>query len=70
MSEIFAANGWTLATSVCMTLFALFHWPCSTSVITVYKETGSKRYTALAVLLPTLAGMTACFIVNLIFKLL
>lgn len=70
MSEIFAANGWTLATAVCMTLFALFHWPCSTSVITVYKETGSKRYTALAVLLPTLAGMTACFIVNLIFKLL
>ncbi len=69
MADIFAANGWTLATAFSMTVFALFHWPCSTSVITVYKETGSKKITALSVLLPTVFGFIICVIINLISRL-
>lgn len=65
MGELFSANGWSAVTFVCMTLFALFHWPCSTSVITVYKETKSKKYTALAVLLPTAVGFLLCVLVKL-----
>ncbi len=64
MGELFSANGWNGVTFVCMALFALFHWPCSTSIITVYKETKSKKYTALAVLLPTAVGILLCMLVN------
>lgn len=64
MTELFSANGWTAVTAVCMAIFALFHWPCSTSIITVYKETRSKKYTAIATLLPTAVGFLLCVIVN------
>ena len=65
MGDLFSANGWGAVTFVCMVLFALFHWPCSTSAITVYKETKSIKYTALAVLLPTAVGFILCCFVNL-----
>lgn len=70
MADIFTANGWTLTTALSMAVFALFHWPCSTSAITVYKETKSKKITLLSVLLPTVFGFILCVIINLISKLL
>ena len=69
MAEIFTANGWTLTTALSMAAFALFHWPCSTSAITVYKETKSKKITLLSVLLPTAFGFIMCVIINLVSKL-
>lgn len=59
-----AANGWTAVTAVCTVLFSLMHWPCSTSLLTVKKETGSIKMTLLAALIPTLAGLSVCFAVN------
>lgn len=69
MADIFINNGWTLMTAVSVAIFSLFHWPCSTSIITVYKETKSKKYTALATLLPTVFGFIICVALNL-FSLL
>lgn len=66
MGELFSANGWSGVTFICMSLFALFHWPCSTSIITAYKETGSKKYTAVATLLPCAVGFILCCAVSLI----
>ena len=66
ITELFAMNGWTYTTALCMAIFALFHWPCSTSLITVYKETGSVKYTALSALLPTAVGVILCILVNLV----
>ena len=43
-------------------LFSLFHWPCSTTCLTIYRETDSLKWTALAVLLPTALGLGLCFI--------
>ena len=63
MREILTANGWTPLTAVCTILFSLMHWPCSTTVMTIRKETGSLRHTLAAVLLPTLAGALVCFLV-------
>ncbi len=65
MTELFVNNGWTLSTAVSVVIFSLFHWPCSTSILTVYKETKSKKYTAVAVLLPTLLGFILCVAVSL-----
>ena len=70
IGAVLTANGWTLKTAVCFILFSLLHWPCSTTVLTVKKETGSLGYTALSVLLPTLFGMLLCMAVNGLFLLL
>ena len=41
MKDLFLAQGWTLTTAVCTLIFVLFHWPCSTTCLTIYKETKS-----------------------------
>ncbi len=69
MRQIFITNGWTPITAVCFILFFLFHWPCSTTLLTVKKETGSVKYTLLAAALPTLLGIILCIAVNLISKI-
>ncbi|NPC97788.1 ferrous iron transporter B [Nocardioides sp. zg-DK7169] len=45
-------GGWTLLTAVNLMLFSLLHNPCSTTVLTIWRETGSVRWTAVATLLP------------------
>ena len=57
-------NGWTLRTALCVILFSLFHWPCSTTLWTIRKETGRWRWVLAAALLPTLLGCLACHIVG------
>ncbi len=65
---LFVQNGWTIKTAVCTMLFMLFHFPCSTTCITIYKETKKLRYTLLAILLPTAAGILCCMLVNVIWS--
>lgn len=66
---ILAANGWTWVTAACAALFSLNHFPCATTLLTIYKETGSRFWTAAAFLLPTAAGMALCMLVNGIARL-
>ena len=63
---VLLAAGWTWKTAVCTMVFTLFHWPCATTLMTVYRETGSKTKTAAAVLLPTAVGVTLCVMLNLL----
>ncbi len=53
-------HGWTLRTAACVLCFTVLHWPCSTTLLTVKKETGSPGWTALAALLPTAFGLLLC----------
>lgn len=64
MRQLFVSNGWSWVTAVCFIIFTLMHWPCSTTLITVKKETGSLKWTALAALLPTAAGILLCIAFN------
>lgn len=64
IGAVFIQNGWTRATALCVILFSLMHWPCSTTLITVKKETGSLKYAFLAAALPTAMGIVACIIVT------
>jgi ferrous iron transport protein B len=66
---ILAAGGWTLLTAVCVMLFSLIHNPCSTTIYTIYKETGSRKWTTLAALLPLILGFLVCFVVAQIWRL-
>jgi ferrous iron transport protein B len=64
------AAGWTTLTAVNVMLFSLLHNPCSTTIYTIYKETKSVRWTALATLLPLALGLVVCFLVAQGWRLL
>lgn len=66
LKDLLVANGWTWITALCTMLFSLFHWPCSTTLWTIYKETRSAKWTAIAFLLPTVFGMAVLFLINLV----
>ncbi len=70
MLRLFQAGGWTLLTAVNLMLFSLIHNPCSTTIHTIYKETGSKKWTAIATLLPVGMGFLVTFFVAQIWRLL
>ena len=63
LRTVLVSQGWTGVTAVCTLLFTLFHFPCSTTCITVYRETGSLRAAAAAFALPTALGLALCFVV-------
>ena len=63
------AGGWTLLTGVNLMLFSLLHNPCSTTIYTIYKETGSVRWTTLSALLPLALGFVTCFLVAQAWRL-
>ena len=69
MHTLLTANGWTPVTAVCTMLFSLMHWPCSTTCMTIHKETASLKWTAASFLIPTAAGMLLCFLVSSVAKL-
>ena len=61
-------NGWQTSTAVCFLVFMLMHFPCSTTLLTVKKETGSLKWSAVSVLLPLLFGFVICCTVNFVFS--
>src|SRR5688572_22363234 len=61
-------NEWTLLTAICLMLFSLLHNPCSTTIWTIYKETGSKKWTWVATLLPLAIAFVVCFLVATIWR--
>lgn len=69
LQQLLTANGWTIVTALCVVLFSLLHWPCSTTLLTIRKETGKTRWMLLAALLPTLCGIVVCALVNLVAKI-
>ena len=71
-AETFAvlqSGGWTLMTGVCLMLFCLLHHPCSTTIYTIYKETGSWRWTLLSIALPLGLGIVATMVTAGLWRL-
>lgn len=62
MKQLFITNGWTWVTAISVMLFSLLHWPCSTTLLTIKKETGSWKWTAVAMTLPTVVGICICML--------
>lgn len=62
-------NGWTWLTAICTMLFSLMHFPCGTTCWTIYKETKSIKWTALAFILPTISGIAICFAITTLARL-
>lgn len=70
IAPILTANGWTLLTYINMIILTLFHFPCSTTVLTVKKETGSLKTALLSMALPTLTGFLLCAVTTLLFTVI
>lgn len=69
MKDVFLQNGWTWLTAVNTIIFSLMHWPCSTTLITIKKETGSFKWAALSAVIPTVLGITFCIIITAVAKI-
>ena len=68
--DLLRAGGWTLLTAVNLMLFSLLHNPCSTTIYTIYRETRSARWTTVATLMPVAMGVTVCFLLTQVWRLL
>lgn len=68
--NILSQGGWTLLTGVNLMLFSLVHNPCSTTIYTIYKETGSVKWTTFASVLPVFMGFTITFFTAQIWRLI
>ena len=70
ISNILIGNGWTILTAINVMLFCLMHFPCSTTLITIKKESGSLKWTALAFLIPTFLGIITCMFTTGVYNLI
>jgi len=66
-SQLLLQSGMTWQTAICTMVFTLFHWPCATTLMTIYRETGSLKKTAAAFLLPTAVGCVFCVLLRITF---
>jgi ferrous iron transport protein B len=67
---ILADNGWTYLTALNTMLFSLLHWPCSTTLLTIKKETGSWKWTIISFIIPTVIAVAVCFMTTIIYNLI
>lgn len=70
LKQLFVDNGWTWVTAISVMLFSLMHWPCSTTLLTIKKETQSLKWTAVSVLVPTVMGIGSCFLFTTLARLI
>lgn len=69
LKSLLVDNGWTIITAINTIIFSLCHWPCSTTLLTIRKETKSNKWTIIALLTPTVVGIILCLLTNHILKL-
>ena len=70
MKTILLSNGWTIKTALCTLVFILFHFPCSTTILTIKKETNSIKWTIISFILPLIIGIVLCLMVNVVFSIM
>ena len=69
LKQLLLSNGWTINTAICMLIFSLFHWPCSTTCLTIKKETKSIKWTLISFLIPTIIGALMCILITFIYNI-
>ena len=70
IGQILINNGWTILTAINVMIFTCLHFPCTTTLLTIKKETGSWKWTLLGFILPTICGIIICMITNFIYQML
>lgn len=67
IGKILIENGWTTITAINVMLFTLLHFPCMTTLMTIFKETQSRKWTVLSFAIPTVLGIVLCIMTNLFY---
>ncbi|KAJ51992.1 ferrous iron transport protein B [Clostridium tetanomorphum] len=70
LRDLLVSNGWTLLTAINVMLFCLMHFPCATTLLTIKKETKSLKWTLVSFLVPTIAGISICFVFTQFVRLI
>ena len=70
LRQILMSNGWTILTAINVMLFSLLHWPCSTTLLTIKKETGSLKWTFAAFIIPTGIAFIVCFVTTAVYRII
>ena len=70
IGQILIQNGWTMLTAMNVMLFTILHFPCATTLLTIKKETGSWKWTAISFAIPTVYGIVLCMITNLVYNVI
>jgi ferrous iron transport protein B len=70
LKQIFLDQGWTWLTALNMMLFSLLHFPCGTTLVNIYKETKSIKWTFLSFAIPTVLAIVITFLVAQIVRAL
>ena len=69
IGEILIQNGWTFLTAINVMLFSLMHFPCSTTLLTIKKETGKWKWAILSFIIPTICGIIVCMFTTLMWNI-
>ena len=69
IGNILVQNGWTILTAINVMIFTCLHFPCTTTLLTIKKETGSLKWTVISFLIPTVCGIVLCMFTTLIYNI-
>ncbi|MEH7456134.1 nucleoside recognition domain-containing protein [Bacillus sp. JJ1127] len=64
IKNLFLENGWTWLTALNTMLFSLLHFPCGTTLVNIYKETKSTKWTFLSFVIPTVIAIVVTFLTS------
>ena len=69
IGEILKQNGWTILTAINVMIFTILHFPCTTTLLTIKKETGSWKWTIISFLIPTVCGIILCMLTTFVYNI-
>lgn len=69
IGQILIHNGWTMLTAINVMIFTILHFPCTTTLLTIKKETASWKWTALSFAIPTVCGVVLCMSTTLAYNI-
>ena len=69
IGNILVQNGWTILTAINVMIFTCLHFPCTTTLLTIKKETGSLKWTIISFLIPTICGIILCMITTFVYNI-
>ena len=69
IGQVLIQNGWTMLTAINVMIFTCLHFPCTTTLLTIKKETGNLKWTIVSFLLPTICGIVICMCTTFIYNI-
>lgn len=70
IGSILISNNWTIITAINVMIFTVLHFPCSTTLLSIKKETKSTKWMLISFILPTIFGILICMLTNLAYNII